>query len=202
MGKSLFKSTEVSNLITNLRGEIGSIIESWTLMRELYILTNHLRADELSKDEFFANLSDAEFNKRMILKKKLADDCISRLAELAHKSFGKLNFYFATQKLNQFHEEFEDYHSFITKNNFKIRRDEFISHKKLPPTWQGHKPAYSVSFLTILKGIAKALILMKQIDSVFLGENSSLNWQIKRKGRYKYDIPARTKYMQMYYIEQ
>jgi hypothetical protein len=202
MGKSILKRTDFDNLITNLRGEVGVVIESWTLMREYYLLTNQLDGFNYDHEQFMANMSDGEFRKRNIIKKKLADDVISRLSELAHKSFGKLNFYFATQKLGRLHTEFEEFHDFIINNNFKAHRDEFISHKKLPPTWDGHKAAYAVPYLTILKAIAKALILMKRIDQIYIGENSSLNWQIKRKDRYSYDIPARAKYMQMYYVKQ
>jgi hypothetical protein len=31
MSKSVLKRTDVDNLITNLRGELGSVIEAWTL---------------------------------------------------------------------------------------------------------------------------------------------------------------------------
>ncbi len=196
MSKSVLKRTDVDNIITNLRGELGSIIEVWTLMREQYIVTNQLASDDLIE-----TFRRPDFNKSYIIKKKLTDDIISRLSELSNKSYGKLNFYFATQKLGMLNLEFEEYRDFIVKHNFKARRDEFISHKKLPITWEAHKAAHRVPYLTILKAIAKALILMKKIDKIFLGENSNINWQKLRNHRYTYDIPARAKYMMMYYVK-
>lgn len=196
MSKSVFKRTEVDNLVHNLRGEVGAIVESWTLMREYNILTNQLHSDKYKE-----NFQNSNLNKRRIIRKKLADDVISRLSELANKSYGKLNFHFATQKLKKFTKESEEFHFFILNNNFTDRRNEYISHKKLAPTWEGFKREHPISYLTITKALAKALIIMKKIDGFYLGSDAHLKWHILRKHRYRYDIPARAQYLMMHHVK-
>jgi hypothetical protein len=200
MGKTVLERIDVDNLISNLRGELGTVIESWTLLREYAILTNQL-ATNMSYSQFLENRNSSEFNKRNIIKKKFADDIISKLSELAQESNRHLNFFLATQKMDKLNSEFNEYQDFIVNNNFKIRRNEFISHKNLPLTWAGHKAAYSIPYKTIIKAIAKALILMKKIDDIHIGANASLNWRKLRASRYSYDIAARARYMNMYYVK-
>ena len=200
MGKTVLERIDVDNLISNLRGELGTVIESWTLLREYSILTNQLTTD-MSHSQYLENLNSREFNKRNIIKKKFADDIISKLSELAQESNRHLNFFLATQKIAKLNSEFKEYQDFIVNNNFKIRRNEFISHKNLPLTWAGHKAAYSIPYKTIIKAIAKALILMKKIDDIHIGANASLNWRKLRASRYSYDIEARARYMNMYYVK-
>lgn len=153
MSKSIFKSTETNNLISTLRGEVGEIIQSWTLMRDFYVLSSQLRSDNIME-----NINNQELNKINMVKNKFQDEIISRLSELSHKSYGKVNFYFATNKLKSLEAEFKDFEKFIKENNFKTKRDEYISHKKMPPTWEEHRAEYRITYLTTLKGIAKALI--------------------------------------------
>ncbi|MDX2445013.1 MAG: hypothetical protein QNK30_14555 [Bacteroidales bacterium] len=156
MNKSTLKNVETDNLISNLRGEVGEIIQSWTLMRDFYIISN-----ELSCGDSLQDLKNQEFNKINLIKKKFKDEITSRLSELSHKSNGKVNFYFATNKLKSFESDFKDFEKYILDNHFKTNRDEYISHKKLPPTWNEQKSEHRINYLTILKGVAKALILMK-----------------------------------------
>lgn len=200
MGKPVLERIDVDNLITNLRGELGTIIESWTLLQEYAILTNQLTTD-MSYSQFLENLDHSEFNKRNIIKKKLTDDIISKLSELAQQSNKTLNFYLATQKIGKLNSEYEEYREYIVNNKFKARRNKYISHKTLPLTWSGHKAAYSIPYVTIVKAIAKALILMKMIDNIYIGQNAKLNWQKLRDTRYSYEITARVRYMNMYYVK-
>ncbi|WP_027125404.1 hypothetical protein [Gelidibacter mesophilus] len=65
MGKSIFKRTETENVISNLRGEVGEIIQSWTLMRDFYVLSNELQTDNLME-----NRTNQELNKINLIKKK------------------------------------------------------------------------------------------------------------------------------------
>ncbi|MFI8604228.1 hypothetical protein ACIGCP_07190 [Cellulophaga baltica] len=211
MGKTVLERIDIDNLISNLRGELGTVIESWTLLREYSILTNQLTTD-MSFSQYLENFNNSEFNKRNIIKKKFVDDIISKLSELAQQSNRHLNFFLATQKIDKLNlatqkkidklnSELKEYQDFIVDNNFKVRRNEFISHKKLPLTWAGHKAAYSIPYKTITKAIAKALILMKKIDDIYIGANASLNWRKLRANRYSYDIAARAQYMKMYYVK-
>ena len=194
MGKTILERIDIDNLITNLRGEVGTIIESWTLLREYHILTNQLTTN-MSHSQYKENLTHSDFNKRHIIKKKLTDDIISKLSELAQETKNTLNFYLATQKINNLDSEFKDYKMYIINNKFKARRNEFISHKNLPLKWSGHKAAYSIPYVIIVKAIVKAIILMKEIDNIYIGKNANLNWQILRVSRYNYEVAARARYM-------
>ncbi len=123
------------------------------------------------------------------------------MSELSHKSYGKVNFFFATSKVKSLESEFKDFEKFIKDNHFKINRNQFISHKHLPPTWDEHQAEHRISYLTTLKGIAKALILMKKIDSIYLGEISNQQWHKIRKKRYEYSIPAKASYLLLPYLK-
>ncbi|HNP69064.1 MAG TPA: hypothetical protein PKH16_14250 [Aequorivita sp.] len=197
MSKSTFKATEIDNLISNLRGEVGEIIQTWTLMRDFYVLSSELQTDDFNED-----IKNQELNRINLIKKKFQDEIISRLSELGHKSYGKVNFYFATNKLKALENEFKDFEKFIKDNHLKAKRDEFISHKKLPPTWDEHKAEHRISYLTTLKGIAKALILMKKIDRLHLGENSNQQWNKMRKKRYDFSVPAKAGYLLLPYLRK
>ncbi|SHK22499.1 hypothetical protein SAMN04488007_2435 [Maribacter aquivivus] len=200
MGKKILERIDIENLITNLRGEVGTVIESWTLLREYHILTNQLTSN-MSHSQYKENLRNSDFKKRHIIKKKLTDDIISKLSELAQETNNTLNFYLATQKITNLDSEFKDYKMYIIKNKFKARRNEFISHKNLPLKWSGHKAAYSIPYVIIVKAIVKAIILMKEIDNIYIGKNANLNWQILRASRYNYEVAARARYMDMSFIK-
>ena len=195
MSKSIFEATDIENLISNLRGEVGEIIQSWILMRDFYNLSSELQTDNITED-----IKNQELNKINLIKKRFQDDIISRLSELGHKSFGKVNFYFATKKLNALEPEFKAFEKFIKDNHIKAKRDEYISHKKLPPTWDEHRSEHRISYLTTLKGIAKALILMKKIDSIYLGENSNQQWIKMRAKRYDFSMPGKVAYSLLPYL--
>ena len=181
---SIFHRTNTDNLISNLRGEVGEIVESWILMRELLITSKSLRTGDSKKD-----FSSPEYLKLLRIIDKFKNDIISRLSELSEKKVGQVNFNFATRKLSILEKETESYQRFIIDNKFLNLRHEYISHKNLPPTWKEHKAPYRISNLTILKGIAKALMLMKEFDKVYLGVRAKFLWYEMRKRRYDFSLP-------------
>ena len=164
MIRSSLKNIDLDILISNLRSEIGEIIEQWTLMRDFYIKINQLSCGDPIKDS-----KNSDFLKMNLIKKKFQDDIISRLSELANKSFGKVNFYFAIKKMKTLESDFYEFEKFIVVNKFKAKRDEFISHKKQPPTLKDSQAEYRISYFITLKGITKAMILMKNIDRIHIG---------------------------------
>jgi|26BtaG_2_1085354.scaffolds.fasta_scaffold02936_4 hypothetical protein len=164
-------------------------------MRDFSVLSNQLSCGDTLKD-----FKNPDFLKMNLIKKKFQDDIISRLAELAHKSFGKVNFYFAIKKMKALELDFYEFEKFIVVNKFKAKRDEFISHKKQPPTLQDGRAEYRISYCIILKGIAKAMILMKRIDRIHIGEYSDLKWEKVRRKRYDYSVPAKITYKLMPFV--
>lgn len=180
---SNFHRTNVDNLISNLRGEIGEIVDSWILMREIFITTQKIRTGDIKKD-----FSSPEYLKLLRIADKLKSDIIARLSELSEKKVGQINFHFASQKINTLIKETKNYQDFIKEKKFMNLRHEYISHKKLPATWEEHRAPYRISDLTILKGIAKALILMKGFDQVYLGIRSKFLWYEMRKKRYDFSM--------------
>lgn len=197
MIKSNLKNIDLDILISNLRSEVGELIELWTIMRDFYVHSNQLSCGDYLKD-----FKNPDFLKVNLIKKKIQDDIVSRLSELAHKSFGKVNFYFAIKKMKTLESDFKDFEEFIIMNKFKAKRDEFISHKKQPPSLEYSRAEYRISYYIILKGIAKALILMKKIDRKHIGENSDLQWAKMRHKRYDYSMPAKIAYKLMPYVRQ
>lgn len=184
-------------LISNLRSEVGEIIEQWIIMRDFYVLSNQLSCGDNIKD-----FKNPDFLKVNLIRKRFHDDIVSRLSELAHKSFGKVNFYFAIKKMKTLESDFKDFEAFIILNKFKAKRDEFISHKKQPPSLEYSRSEYRISYYVILKGIAKALVLMKKIDRIHIGENSDLQWAKLRRKRYDYSMPAKIAYRLMPYVRK
>ena len=81
MSKSIFEATDIENLISNLRGEVGGIIQSWILMRDFYILSSELQTDNFTED-----IKNQELNKINLIKKKFQDD-ISGCIEFSHIRF-------------------------------------------------------------------------------------------------------------------
>ena len=188
--------TEIDNLIGNLRGEIGEIIFTWILMKDLL---EEVRSQE--SPNIMADLENPKLIRLRILIAKLRDEIISRLSELAQEKIGRLNFYFAGRKLNKLSKEISDYECFIKKNNFKARRDRAISHKELPERWQNHKANRDIPYRIMLTGIAKALRLMKKIDDIFLGPCARYLWREMRKRRYVPLGPIKVGYLLLPYLK-
>jgi hypothetical protein len=68
---SIFHRTNTDNLISNLRGEVGEIVESWILMRELLITSKSLRTGDSKKD-----FSSPEYLKLLRIIDKFKNDII------------------------------------------------------------------------------------------------------------------------------
>lgn len=189
-GKKLkIQQTDKDNLISNLRGEIGEIISSWVLYKDLMIEINRVRSGDPLRD-----MSNPSLNRLFILIDKLSDEIVARLSELAEEKVGKLNFYFASVKLNHLEKESKDFVKYIEKNKFKYKRNYDISHKELPEKWHNHKYLH-IEPKVILKGIAKALHLMKKFDRLHLGPSSQYLWHEIRKKRYKLMSPPKVGYL-------
>ena len=79
------KNTQLDNLISNLRGEVGEIITSWVLLRHMMASERQLSSDDFAKDLANENLAFVS-----MLKTKLADEIVARLSELAEVKIGQL----------------------------------------------------------------------------------------------------------------
>lgn len=186
--------TPIEILVSNLRGEVGEIIYTWILVRDLNFALGQFHSQKIEE-----NIKDPSYNRLNILIEKLYDEIISRLSELAEEKIGRLTFYFVSEKLSVLKGEVKKYNSFISKNKFKLKRNHEISHKECPETWNDFKPII-ISYKLIVSGIVRALILMKKIDDVVLGLSSKYLWREMRKKRYEVINPVRVKYMIMPYI--
>lgn len=181
--------TDPGNLISNLRGEIGEIISSWVLYEDLIIGINRARSSDSLE-----NIDNPRSSRLSILTDKLSDEIVARLSELAEEKVGRLNFHFASIKLNYFERETRDFIKYIGKNKFKDKRNYDISHKELPEQWSDHK-YLRIEPKIILKGIAKALRLMKKFDYLHLGPSAKFSWYEMRKKRYEPISPPRVGYL-------
>jgi hypothetical protein len=187
--KIRINNTELDNLVSNLRGEIGEIIFSWILMRNLKVQDRHLQTDKISYD-----LKNDDLKILYVLIDKLEDDIIGRLSELAEKKVGQLTFYFVQEKLCLFKREVDGFSKFIRSNRFHEKRNYDISHKQLPEKWSGHKCIH-IPYRIIVKGIVLSLRLMKKIDIMVLGPSAPFLWREMRKRRYVTVSPAKVAYM-------
>jgi hypothetical protein len=186
--------TQLDNLISNLRGEVGEVITSWVLMRYMMARERDLMSDDIAKD-----LSNQSLIFVGMLRDKLADEIVGRLSELAEAKIGRLTFRFASVKMSKLGDETEAYRKFIERNKFDEKRNSDISHKELPETWSDHKHI-SIRYRTILKGIGKAVRLMKAFDRIFLGPAAKYLWREMRKKRSDLIAPASAAYMILPYL--
>jgi hypothetical protein len=184
-------NTETDNLLGNLRGEISEIVICWILMRQFMVSGTRLRSDDISKD-----LSNPDLAFVYVLNDKLEDDLVSRLSELAEEKIGRLNFYFAAEKLGKFHEHVRVFSDYIARNGFRKKRNQSISHKELPEKWEDHRAPLHIPYRAIVRAVAHALRLMKQIDRAVLGPSAPYLWREVRKRRYKPIVsPPRVQFM-------
>lgn len=187
-------NTPLNHLISNLRGEVGEIIFTWILMRDLMAQASQLRTDDPKVD--MENHILCTLN---ILIDKLRDEIVARLAELAEEKIGRLTFYFVQQKLNNFEAEINTFARFVKSNRFHEKRNYDISHKELPEQWTDYK-FINIPYIKILKGIALTLRLMKRIDRTVLGPSSPYLWCEMRKKRYEPMSPVKTAYLLLPYL--
>lgn len=185
--------TQLDNLISNLRGEVGEVISTWVLWRNIQAMTEERSSSDINKD-----FSDRGLITLSVLANKLYDEMIARLSELAEDKVGRLNFHFAAKKLNALHSEAMKFSNFIGSRRFKKKRNYDVSHKELPESWSDHKDI-KIQYPDLLRAITMALRLMKKIDRIVLGPSSLYLWREMRKRRYNFMHPARISYMLLPY---
>ena len=188
-------NTQLDNLISNLRGEVGEILTSWVLLRHLMAKERDLSSEDVAQDMRNESLAFVS-----MLRTKLADEIVARLSELAEEKVGRLSFYFAAQKLKKLDAEVKTFSRFITREKFQQKRNHDISHKELPEKWTDHR-LIVIPYRTLLKGISHALRLMKTIDGIVLGPAAKYLWRETRKKRYALMAPASAMYMMLPYMK-
>lgn len=194
MGENKHKrhNTQLDNLISNLRGEVGDIILTWKLYLRLRRNTRYLYSNDIEKDLRDPNIALLE-----ILIEKLEDEIVSRLSELAEQEIGQLTFYFAQRKLEKQDDLSSDvleYKKYVEKERFKDKRNQFISHKQLPETWTEYKIIY-IPIPTIGKCLSLAVKLMIKIDKIFLGPSAIYLWREVLKKKTAPMRPLHTNFM-------
>jgi hypothetical protein len=182
-------NTDLDNLVSNLRGEIGEIVFSWTLMRELLTQARQRRCESGVNE-----LSDPQLNTLHALADKLEDEVIARLSELAERKIGRLTFYFASEKLQSFEAEVQAFQRFIERHKFTEKRNSDISHKELPEKWSDHR-YLRIPYPMIVRAIAMAVRLMKRIDDLAVGPEARFFWSTLRQRRYDRTLRAKVQYM-------
>jgi hypothetical protein len=68
-------NTQLDNLISNLRGEVGEVITSWVLLRYMMAKVRELSSDDIGKDMRNESLIFVS-----MLRTKLADEIVARLS--------------------------------------------------------------------------------------------------------------------------
>ena len=187
-------NTQLDNLISNLRGEVGEVLTSWVLLRYMMAKERELSSEDIAKDMRNESLAFVS-----MLRIKLADEIVARLSELAEAKIGQLTFYFAAQKLKKLDAAVETFSDFIVRERFQQKRNLDISHKNLPEQWAEHGPIV-IPYRTLLKGVVRALRLMKTIDGIVLGPAGKYLWREMRKKRNQLMAPASAMYMMLPYM--
>jgi hypothetical protein len=192
--KFRIKKTQLNNLISNLRGEVGEIITSWVLLRHMMARQRELMSNDIAKD--LANQDLVFVN---LLEDKLAAEIVGRLSELAEPKIGRLTFHFASTKIANLTKETEAYRAFIKRHKFQKKRNYDISHKELPEEWSQHRHIH-IPYRTILRGIGKAVRLMKGFDRIFLGPAAKRLWREMKKRQSILTAPPSVAYMMLPYF--
>jgi hypothetical protein len=172
--KQKINNTQLDNLISNLRGEVGDIIITWKLLLKLTRNVSYLYTPDYEK-----NFSNPDIALLEILIDKLENEIISRLSELSEQKIGQLTFFFAQQKLKEqvdLSQDVNDYKRFVDKEKIRDKRNQFISHKQLPETWTEHKEIL-ISTQTLGKCLSLAVKLMIKIDKEILGPSAIFLWR-------------------------
>ena len=183
------RNTQLDNLISNLRGEVGEVVTSWVLLRHMMARARELSSDDIAKDLANENLTFVH-----MLQNKLSDEIVARLSELAEAKIGRLTFHFAAEKLGKLESEARAFRAFITCEKFQQKRNQDISHKELPEQWATHGPIH-IPYRTLRRAVGHALRLMKKIDRIVLGPAATYLWPEMRKKRYQLMAPACAAYM-------
>ena len=173
-------NTDADNLVSNLRGEIAEVVTTWTLLRR-FIATGA----KLSSGDPLKDWENPDLGFTYVLKDKLEDELVARLSELAEKKIGRLNFFFATEKLGKFQGDASLFSDFIEARGFRKKRNFDVSHKEIPEKWEDHRAPVHIPYRIIVRAVALGLRLMKRIDRYFLGPSAPYLWREVRKRRYK-----------------
>lgn len=192
--KLLVHQTDTDHLVSNLRGEVGEVITTWTLWRGLRAQANRLRTPDLKAD-----MANRELVVLDVLCSKLEDEIVARLSELAEPKIGQLTFHFAATKLQVFEPEVRAFANAIRRSGLEEKRNQDISHKVLPESWSDHKYRH-IPYKVVLRCLALAVRLTKQIDRFFLGPAAPYLWAETRKKRYEPISPPRVSYMLLPYM--
>lgn len=183
------RNTQLDNLISNLRGEVGEVVTSWVLLRYVMARARELSCDDIGKDVANENLTFVS-----MFRDKLSDEIVARLSELAQPKIGRLTFHFAAEKLGNLDAEVRAFRNFIAREKFDKKRNQDISHKELPEQWAKHGPIH-IPYRTLLRAVGHALRLMKKIDRIVLGPSAKYVWPEMRKKRHQLMAPACAAYM-------
>ena len=192
--KLRFKNTQIDNLISNLRGEVGEVVTSWVLLHHMMVGQREFSSNDIAKDT-----SNEQLSFVYMLSDKLSDEIVARLSELAEPKIGRLTFHFAAEKLGKLHAEVRGFRTYITREKFQQKRNQKISHKDLPETWAEHGQIH-ITYRTLRKAVGHALRLMKKIDRIVLGPSAKFVWLEMRKKRYQLMLPACAAYMLVPYM--
>ncbi|MGZ5443762.1 MAG: hypothetical protein ACXW5U_17680 [Thermoanaerobaculia bacterium] len=174
-------NTQLDNLVSNLRGEVGEIVASWILMRDLRVQASRRRSQP-GVDEF----GDHELSFLHTLSEKLEDEIVARVSELAESKVGRLTFHFAYKKTGKVEAEVRRFQKSVQRKRLTERRNSDIAHKELPETWTDHRHL-SIPYRDIVHAIVMAFRLMKKFDRAAVGPEARFFWQKLRQGRYAED---------------
>jgi hypothetical protein len=175
-------------LLSGVRGEVGEIITTWTLLRSVLSDVAKERTDDVTADMTNQHLSALHFRAD-----KLSDEIVARLSELGERKIGRLNFYFAAEKLNVLRVEASRFSEFVRQHNFRKKRNSDISHKRAPESWHDD-PYIRIPYRSMMRAIAGALCMMKKLDRAFLGPSAPYLWRKAREKRYNPLYPPRLCY--------
>ena len=188
------KRTNQDALIGTIRGEVGEAIANWILLRHLIAASKAVETDDISTD-----MRNSDLALVYALKGRIKEDFILTLAGLAERKLDRATFYFVTQKIDALHSDEEKFRKYIERNKLKQKRDREIAHREQPLDWPKRGDIrISYSILTI--ALAKAIRLMKKIDSNVMGDIAAEQWHKMRSKRYDLTIPARAKYLLLEYL--
>jgi hypothetical protein len=82
-----------------------------------------------------ADLNNLHLTALHLLADRLSDEVVARLSELGEHKTGRLNFFFATEKLGLLKANAAQFSRLVQQNKFKNKRDNDIGHKRAPESW-------------------------------------------------------------------
>jgi len=188
------RNTNLEALLGNIRGEVGEAITNWILLRHLMAASKRLETDNIAED-----MKNSDLAFVYALKRRIREDLILTLAGLAERKIARATFHFVAQKLDALHSEEEAYRKHIEQNKLKQKRDREIAHREQPEDWPEHGDI-RISYLVLTLSLAKAIRLMKKIDTYVMGDSAYMQWHKMRKKRYDLTMPARAKYLLLEFL--